>query len=62
MYNVCHKVFPKLLEDEYTECSYIKAISIVGKGREDDSPVNDLVAFVVLEDGVSEEYARDELN
>lgn len=59
--NVCHKVFPKLLEDEYAKCTCIKAISIVGKGREDDSLVNDLIAFAVLEDGVSEAAALEEL-
>lgn len=59
--NVCHKVFPKLLEDEYAKCTCIKAISIVGKGRKDDSLVNDLIAFAVLEDGVSEATALEEL-
>lgn len=59
--NVCHKVFPKLLEDKFAECVSIQAISIVGKGRQDDSLVNDLVAFAVLEDGVSEEAALAEL-
>ena len=58
---ICHKVFPKLLEDEYVKCTCIKTLSIVGKGRKDASLINDLVAFVVLEDGVSEEYAQNEL-
>ena len=59
--NVCHKVFPKLLEDEYAKCACIKAISIVGRGRKDESLVNDLIAFVVCEDGVSETFAQAEL-
>ena len=49
------------MEDEYVKCTCIKAISIVGKGREDDSLVNDLIAFAVLEDGVSEAAALEEL-
>ena len=59
--NVCHKVFPKLLEDEYAKCACIKAISIVGRGRKDESLVNDLIAFVVCEDGVSQTCAQAEL-
>lgn len=59
--NFYYKVFPKLLEDEYAKCSCIKAISIVGRGRADDSLVNDLIAFAVLEDGVSEAAALEEL-
>lgn len=58
---VCHKVFPKLLEDEYAKCVCIKAISIVGRGRKDESLVNDLIAFAVCEDGVSETCAQAEL-
>ena len=58
---VCHKVFPKLLEDEYAKCDCIKAISIVGRGRKDESLVNDLIAFAVCEDDVSETCAQAEL-
>ena len=58
---VCHKVFPKLLEDEFAKCASIQAISIVGKGREDESLVNDLVAFAVLENDTPEDVARTEL-
>lgn len=59
--NVCHKVFPKLLEDEYAKCDSIKAIAIVGKGRAGEPLVNDLIAFAVLEEGVSEKSAQDKL-
>lgn len=59
--NVCHKVFPKLLEDEFAKCASIQAISIVGKGREDESLVNDLIAFAVLENDTTEDIARTEL-
>ncbi len=55
---VCHKVFPKLLEDEFAKCDCIKAVSIVGKGRQDESLVNDLIVFAVREDGVSEAFAE----
>lgn len=58
---VFHKVFAKLLEDEFTKCDCIKALSIVGKVKADDSIINDLIAFAVLEDGVSEESARSAL-
>lgn len=59
--NVCHKVFPQLLEDEFLKCAGIHAISIVGKGREDESLVNDLIAFAVLENDTPEDIARAEL-
>lgn len=59
--NVCHKVFPKLLEDALAKCASIRAVSIVGKGRKNDSLVNDLIAFAVLENGVTEETAQAEL-
>ncbi len=58
---VCHKVFPKLLEDEYAQCACIKAISIVGRSRKNDILLNDLMAFVVLEDSIAEEAARNAL-
>ena len=59
--SVCHKVFPKLLEDEYAKCACIKAIFIVGLGRKDESLVSDLIAFVVREADVPEDCARAEL-
>ncbi len=59
--NICHKVFPKLLEDEFLKCDCLKAISIVGKARKGDSLVNDLVAFVVLEDSITGETAKAQL-
>lgn len=54
---VCHKIFPKLLEDGFLTCDCIKQISVVGKSGTDISLSNELVAFVVVEDGVSEEFA-----
>ena len=59
--SVCHKVFPKLLENEYAKCTCIKAISIVGRSRKDNTLVNDLIAFAVREDSVSETFAQGEL-
>lgn len=58
---ICHKVFPKLLEEEFLKNDSVKAISIVGKARVGESLVNDLVAFVVLEDGVAEQSVLEEL-
>ena len=52
---VFHKVFPKVLEEELLKVKGISAVSIVGKKQSEDSIVNDLVAFIVLENGTSEE-------
>ena len=46
---IYHKVFPKLLEDEFLKINGIQTIAIVGKQVFVDSNVNELVAFVVLE-------------
>ena len=55
---ICHKVFPVLLEADLLKCSCVKEISIVGRGRKDNPLVHDLIAFAVLENGLSEESAR----
>lgn len=59
---VFHKVFPKLLEDEYAKIDVVKGISIVGKLQREDTNVHDLFGFVVLKDGVSEADAQAVLN
>lgn len=46
---IYHKVFPKLLEDEFLKINGIQTIAIVGKQVFVESNVNELVAFVVLE-------------
>ncbi|MBE6815364.1 MAG: acyl--CoA ligase, partial [Ruminococcaceae bacterium] len=56
---IFHKVFPKLLEDEYLKKDSIKAISIVGKPI--DETTNTLIAFVVAENGVDKEKLNSEL-
>ena len=53
--DVFHKVFPKLLEDSSLKIGVIKSISIVGKPN--PATINDLIAFVVLENGISEKEA-----
>lgn len=56
--SIYHKVFPVLLEADLLKCSCVKEISIVGRGRKDNPLVHDLIAFAVLENGLSEESAR----
>jgi len=56
---IFHKVFPKLLEDEYLKKDSIKAISIVGKPI--DETTSTLTAFVVAENGVDTEKLNSEL-
>ena len=56
---VFHKVFPKLLEDEYLKKDSVKAISIVGKPI--DETTSTLIAFVVAENGVDTEKLNSEL-
>lgn len=51
---IYHKVFPKLLEDEFMKIEGIQTISIVGKEVLSDSNINELIAFVVLEHDVTE--------
>ncbi len=53
--DVCHKVFPKILEEKFLKTGVIKAISIVG--RENKDIFNDLIAFVTLESKTTEEDA-----
>ncbi len=50
---VCHKVFPKVIEDSLLNTGVIKSISIVG--REKAQGDNELAAFIVLENGTTEE-------
>ena len=50
---VCHKVFPKLLEEALLTTGCIKEISIVGK--EHTEKMKTLIAFVVLEENNTEE-------
>ena len=50
-----HKVFPKLLEDELLKTEVVQSISIVGKPNL--KTTNDLIAFVVLNQGVVKEQA-----
>lgn len=51
--DIFHKVFPKIIEDAFLKLESVKAISIVGKPNKETT--NNLVAFVVLEDGASKE-------
>lgn len=51
--NVVHKVFPKILEDKFSDVDGIKAISIVGKHHE--TRTNELVAFVSLQNEAEQE-------
>lgn len=53
--NLFHKVFPKIIEDRLLKTRVIQSISIVGKPSLQNT--NDLVAFVVLANGVSKETA-----
>ncbi len=53
--DIFHKVFPKILEDAFLKLDSINAISIVGKPNKET--INDLIAFVVLEEGISREHA-----
>ena len=55
---VCHKVFPKILEDEFLKIECINSISIVGKPEQEE---NNLVAFVVTEKDVVEQKVLAEL-
>lgn len=50
-----HKVFPKLLEDELLRTNIVQSISIVG--RANLNTTNDLIAFVVVNNGVTEDQA-----
>lgn len=59
---IYHKVFPKLLEDEFLTIDGIKEISIVGKKHIEDPLINDLVAFVVMQDNVSTETVLERLH
>ncbi|MBQ8039764.1 MAG: AMP-binding protein, partial [Lachnospiraceae bacterium] len=52
---VCHKVFPKLLEEALLTTSCVKEISVVGK--EHAEKMNTLMAFIVLEENITEENA-----
>lgn len=54
-----HKVFPKLVEDELLKMDVVQSISIVG--RPNLKTTNDLIAFVVLRQGATEEQAIKEL-
>lgn len=56
---VFHKVFPKLLEDEYSKNKFVKSIAVVGKTNLEKT--NDLIAFVVAENGVDKENLNSEL-
>ena len=56
---VFHKVFPKLLEDEYLKNKFVKSIAVVGKTNLEKT--NDLIAFVVAENGVDKEKLNFEL-
>ena len=53
--DIFHKVFPKILEDAFLKLDSINAISIVVKPNKET--INDLIAFVVLEEGISREHA-----
>lgn len=52
---VCHKVFPKVIEDSLLKTGVIKSISVVG--REKAQWDNELIAFLTLENGAAEEDA-----
>ncbi len=56
---VFHKVFPKLLEDEYLKNKFVKSIAVVGKTNLEKT--NDLIAFVVAENGIDKEKLNSEL-
>ena len=58
---VFHKVYPKLLEDEFAKADMLKAISIVGRAKAADTIIHDLIAFAVPKEGISEECAQDAL-
>lgn len=58
---IFHKVFPKLLEDEFMEIEGVQAITIVGKTISNDSNINELVAYVVLENGMEENVVLDNM-
>ncbi len=53
--DICHKVFPKMLEEKFLNTGILKAISIVGRKNKDT--LNELVAFVTLEPKILEEDA-----
>lgn len=51
--NIFHKVFSKVIEDEFLKIGSVKAISIVGRTNKETT--NDIIAFVVLEDNAQKE-------
>ena len=55
-----HKVFPKLLEEELLTTGVIQSISIVGKPNLKNT--NDLIAFIVLNQSITEDQAVGILN
>lgn len=61
-HGIYHKVFPKVIEDGFMKCGCIKELSVIGKGKKDDSLVNNLIAFVVPEADVPKEYVLARLN
>ncbi len=58
---IYHKVFPKILEDKFMEMDCINAISIVGR-KTDSEEMNELIGFVVLNNGYLPEDVRKELS
>ena len=53
---VCHKVFPKLLEDSFLGVNGVKNITIVAKAI--NKTLNELVAFVVLNEDTDNDVMR----
>ncbi len=58
---IYHKVFPKILEDKFMEMDCINAISVVGR-KTDSEEMNELIGFVVLNNGYLPEDVRIELS